>query len=47
MRMPQGIQWKITLPFITVIMVCMGAMGFYLVHFVRGQPDQQPAHLSY
>ena len=35
MRMPQGIQWKITLPFITVIMVCMGAMGFYLVHFVR------------
>ena len=35
MKMPQGIQWKITLPFIAVIMVCMGAMGFYLVHFVQ------------
>ena len=35
MKMPQGIQWKITILFITVIMVCMGAMGFYLVHFVQ------------
>ena len=32
--MPQGIQWKITLPFITVIVVCIGVMGIYLVHFV-------------
>jgi two-component system phosphate regulon sensor histidine kinase PhoR len=34
MKMPQGIQWKITLPFITVIVVCIGVMGIYLVHFV-------------
>ena len=34
MRMPQGIQWKITLPFIAVITVCIGVMGIYLVHFV-------------
>ena len=32
--MPQGIQWKITFPFITVIVVCIGVMGIYLVHFV-------------
>jgi two-component system phosphate regulon sensor histidine kinase PhoR len=34
MKMPQGIQWKITLPFIAVITICIGAMGIYLVHFV-------------
>jgi len=34
MKMPQGIQWKITFPFITVIVVCIGVMGIYLVHFV-------------
>jgi two-component system, OmpR family, phosphate regulon sensor histidine kinase PhoR len=34
MKMPQGIQWKITLPFIAVIAVCIGVMGIYLVHFV-------------
>ena len=34
MKMPQGIQWKITLPFIAVITVCIGVMGIYLVHFV-------------
>ena len=32
--MPHGIQWKITLPFIAVITICIGAMGIYLVHFV-------------
>ena len=34
MRMPHGIQWKITLPFIAVITICIGVMGIYLVHFV-------------
>ena len=34
MKMPHGIQWKITLPFIAVITICIGAMGIYLVHFV-------------
>jgi two-component system phosphate regulon sensor histidine kinase PhoR len=34
MKMPQGIQWKITLPFIAVITICIGVMGIYLVHFV-------------
>ena len=34
MRMPHGIQWKITFPFIAVIAVCIGVMGIYLVHFV-------------
>ena len=34
MKMLQGIQWKITLPFIAVIAVCIGVMGIYLVHFV-------------
>ena len=32
--MLQGIQWKITLPFIAVIAICIGVMGIYLVHFV-------------
>ena len=35
MRMPRGIQWKITLPFIAVITVCIGVMGIYLVNFVH------------
>ena len=34
MKMPHGIQWKITLPFIAVITICIGVMGIYLVHFV-------------
>ena len=34
MKMLQGIQWKITLPFIAVIAICIGVMGIYLVHFV-------------
>jgi two-component system, OmpR family, phosphate regulon sensor histidine kinase PhoR len=34
MRAPKGIQWKITLPFIAVITVCIGVMGIYLTHFV-------------
>ncbi|MDD5189824.1 MAG: ATP-binding protein [Dehalococcoidales bacterium] len=28
------IQWRITLPFIALIVVCMGVMGIYLVNFV-------------
>jgi len=35
MRIPQGIQWKITLPFMAVITLCIGLMGFYLVNFVH------------
>ena len=35
MKMPQGIQWKITLPFIAVITICIGVMGIYLVNFVH------------
>ena len=35
MRIPNGIQWKITLPFIAVITICIGVMGIYLVHFVH------------
>ena len=35
MKMPQSIQWKITLLFIAVITVCIGMMGLYLVNFVR------------
>ena len=42
MRMPRGIQWKITLPFIAVITVCIGIMGIYLVRFVN---DNQTANL--
>ena len=35
MKIPKGIQWKITLPFIAVITVCIGIMGAYLVNFVH------------
>jgi two-component system phosphate regulon sensor histidine kinase PhoR len=35
MRIPSGIQWKITIPFIAVIMLCIGLMGIYLVNFVH------------
>jgi len=35
MRMPRGIQWKITLPFMAVITLCIGLMGFYLVNFIH------------
>ena len=34
MRISRSIQWKITLPFIAVIVLCIGVMGIYLVHFV-------------
>jgi two-component system, OmpR family, phosphate regulon sensor histidine kinase PhoR len=47
MRIPSGIQWKITLPFIAVIMICVGAMGFYLVHFVEvNQIDNLRTYLT-
>ncbi|MDD5287777.1 MAG: ATP-binding protein [Dehalococcoidales bacterium] len=42
MRIPYGIQWKITLPFIAIIVVCVGVMGVYLVNFVR---DNQTENL--
>jgi two-component system phosphate regulon sensor histidine kinase PhoR len=35
MRIPNSIQWKITLPFIALITVCIGVMGIYLVNFVQ------------
>jgi len=47
MRMPRGIQWKITLPFIAVITVCIGVMGIYLVNFVHdNQTNNLRAYLT-
>ena len=34
MRIQNSIQWKITLPFIAVITICIGVMGIYVVRFV-------------
>jgi two-component system, OmpR family, phosphate regulon sensor histidine kinase PhoR len=34
MRIRNTIQWKITLPFIAVITICIGVMGIYVVRFV-------------
>jgi two-component system, OmpR family, phosphate regulon sensor histidine kinase PhoR len=34
MRISNGIQWKITLPFIALITVCIGVMGIYLVNYL-------------
>ncbi len=31
----RSIQWRITIPFILIVLVSMGALGFYLVDFVR------------
>jgi two-component system phosphate regulon sensor histidine kinase PhoR len=31
-----SIQWRITIPFVLIVLVSMGALGFYLVDFVRG-----------
>ncbi len=31
----RSIQWRITIPFVLIILVSMGALGFYLVDFVR------------
>lgn len=31
----RSIQWRITIPFVLIVLVSMGALGFYLVDFVR------------
>jgi len=31
----RSIQWRITIPFILIVLISMGALGFYLVDFVR------------
>ena len=47
MRMPHGIQWKITFPFIAVIAVCIGVMGIYLDNFVHvNQTDNLRIYLT-
>ena len=47
MRMPHGIQWKITFPFIAVIAVCIGVMGIYLANFVHvNQTDNLRIYLT-
>jgi two-component system phosphate regulon sensor histidine kinase PhoR len=35
MRITNSIQWKITLPFIALVTICIGVMGIYLINFVR------------
>ena len=31
----RSIQWRITIPFVLIVLVSMGALGLYLVDFVR------------
>jgi sensor histidine kinase regulating citrate/malate metabolism len=31
----RSIQWRITIPFVLIVLVSMGALGIYLVDFVR------------